>query len=312
MTIYLNGQFMPLEEARIPVLDRGFIFGDGVYEVIPVYSRRPFRIASHLKRLQHSLDGIRLQNPHSDAEWTRLINELIAHNAVEDQYLYLHITRGVAKRDHAFPNPPVTSTVFMMSNPLLTPPAALLQSGVGAVSAPDNRWLRCDIKAIALLPNVLLRQMAVDAGAAETILIRDNDFMTEGAASNIFVVKNGTLLAPPKDHLMLPGITYDIVLEIAAANGIPYQVRKIAAAEVFSADELLLTSSTKEVLAITTLDGKPVGNGKPGAMFTKLHKLYQDYKRDVMRKTPSPPTGPLASSPPEGEGSEFPLPRGEG
>ncbi len=317
MTVYLNGQFMPLEEARIPVLDRGFIFGDGVYEVIPVYSRRPFRIASHLKRLQHSLDGIRLQNPHSDAEWTRLINELIAHNAVEDQYLYLHITRGVAKRDHAFPNPPVTSTVFMMSNPLLTPPAALLQSGVGAVSAPDNRWLRCDIKAIALLPNVLLRQMAVDAGAAETILFRpasntEGDFMTEGAASNIFVVKNGTLLAPPKDHLMLPGITYDIVLEIAAANGIPYQVRKIAAAEVFSADELLLTSSTKEVLAITTLDGKPVGNGKPGAMFAKLHKLYQDYKRDVMRKTPSPPTGPLASSPPEGEGSEFPLPRGEG
>ena len=284
MTIYLNGQYMPIEEAKISVLDRGFIFGDGVYEVIPVYSRKPFRLESHLQRLQHSLDGIKLANPHSDAEWTAIINELIARNTAQDQYLYLHITRGVAKRDHAFPSPPVKPTVFMMSNPLLTPPAALLASGVGAVSAEDNRWLRCDIKAIALLPNVLLRQMAVDAGCAETILIRENEFMTEGAASNIFVVKNGKLLAPPKDNLMLPGITYDVVLEIAAANHIPHEVRRIAAAEVFDADELLLTSSTKEVLAITTLDGKPVGTGKPGAMFARLHKLYQDFKRDVMRK----------------------------
>ena len=280
--IYLNGQFMPLEEAKISVLDRGFIFGDGVYEVIPVYSRHVFRLADHLKRLQHSLDGIRLQNPHSDAEWGKLINDLVAHNEADDQYLYLHITRGVAKRDHAFPKN-IVPTVFMMSSPLLTPPADLLQTGVAAVSAPDNRWLRCDIKAIALLPNVLLRQIAVDAGAVETILLRDNNFMTEGAASNIFVVKNGTLFAPPKNHLMLPGITYDVVLEIAAANAIPYQVRQIAAAEIFDADELLLTSSTKEVLAITTLDGKPVGSGKPGAMFTQLHKLYQDYKRSTMR-----------------------------
>ena len=285
MTIYLNGHYMPIEEAKISVLDRGFIFGDGVYEVIPVYSRKPFRLESHLQRLRHSLDGIRLANPHSDAEGTAIISELIKRNAAQDQYLYLHITRGVAKRDHAFPSPPVKPTVFMMSNPLLTPPAALLASGVGAVSAEDNRWLRCDIKAIALLPNVLLRQMAVDAGCAETILIRENEFMTEGAASNIFVVKNGKLLAPPKDNLMLPGITYDVVLEIAAANHIPHEVRRIAAAEVFDADELLLTSSTKEVLAITTLDGKPVGTGRPGAMFARLHKLYQDFKRDVMRAT---------------------------
>ena len=284
MTVYLNGQFMPIEEARIPVLDRGFIFGDGVYEVIPVYSRRAFRLGEHLKRLQHSLDGIKLANPLGNDEWTTLINKLIACNDSEDQYLYLHITRGVARRDHAFPKPPVAPTVFMMSSPLLTPPAELLQSGIACITAPDNRWLRCDIKAIALLPNVLLRQMAVDADCAETILIRDNSFMTEGAASNIFVVKNGTLLAPPKDNLMLPGITYDVVLELAAASGIPHQVRKVAAAEVFNADELLLTSSTKEILAITTLDGKPVGNGKPGAIFASLHKLYQDFKRDVMRK----------------------------
>ncbi len=288
MTIFLNGEFMPIAEAKISVLDRGFIFGDGVYEVIPVYSRRPFRLAGHLHRLQQSLDGIKLANLYSDNEWTAIINELIARNEAQDQYLYLHITRGVAKRDHAFPNPPVKPTVFMMSNPLSVPPADLLKSGVGAVTAQDNRWLRCDIKAISLLPNVLLRQMAVDAGCAETILIRPGSnnepgFMTEGAASNIFVVKDGRLLAPPKDNLMLPGITYDVILEIAAANGIPHEVRKIAVTEVFAADELLLTSSTKEVLAITQLDGKPVGSGKPGAMFAKLHKLYQEYKQKVMR-----------------------------
>ena len=289
MTIYLNGQYMPIEDAKISVLDRGFIFGDGVYEVIPVYSRKAFRLPEHLRRLQHSLDGIKLANPHSDSEWTGIINELVACNAAEDQYLYLHITRGVAKRDHAFPKSPVAPTVFMMSSPLPPPPAELLQSGIACITAPDNRWLRCDIKAIALLPNVLLRQMAVDAGCAETILIRPasatgDAFMTEGAASNIFVVKGGRLLAPPKDNLMLPGITYDVVLEIAAANGIPHEVRRVAAAEVFDADELLLTSSTKEVLPITLLDGKPVGSGKPGAMFARLHALYQDFKRDVMRK----------------------------
>ena len=288
MAIYLNGQFMPIEDAKISVLDRGFIFGDGVYEVIPVYSRKAFRLEEHLRRLQHSLDGIKLANPHSRAEWAAIINQLIERNTGEDQYLYLHITRGVAKRDHAFPKPPVAPTVFMMSSPLATPPDNLLHSGIACITAQDNRWLRCDIKSISLLPNVLLRQMAVDAGCAETILIRSEpvtgaEFLTEGAASNIFVVKNGTLLAPPKDNLMLPGITYDVVLELAAANNIPHEVRRIAVAEVHAADELLLTSSTKEVLAVTQLDGKPVGTGKPGAMFAKLHKLYQDFKRDVMR-----------------------------
>lgn len=284
MTIYLNGAFMPIAEAKVSVLDRGFIFGDGVYEVIPVYSRKAFRLPEHLRRLQHSLDGIKLPNPHSDAEWTRIVEELVARNEGEDQYLYLHITRGVAKRDHAFPNPPVPPTVFAMTSPLPTPPAELLASGISCVTAEDNRWLRCDIKSIALLPNVLLRQKAVEAGCAETILIRDNSFMTEGAASNIFVVKDGKLLAPPKDNLMLPGITYDVVLEIAAADGIPFEVRRVMKEEVFAADELLLTSSTKEVLAITHVDGKPVGSGRPGPMFARLHRLYQEFKRDVMRK----------------------------
>nr|SPS06129.1 Aminotransferase class IV [Candidatus Nitrotoga fabula] len=285
MTVYLNGQFMPIEEARIPVLDRGFIFGDGIYEVIPAYSRHVFRLAEHLRRLQYSLDGIRLPNPHSNQEWTGIINDLIKRNEAEDQYIYLHVTRGVAKRDHAFPNPPVQPTIFIMSSPLVTPPVELLASGVKAITAPDNRWLRCDIKATSLLPNVLLRQMAIDAGCSETILIRDNEFMTEGAASNIFLVKNGVLLAPPKDHFMLPGITYDVILEIATANNIRFEIRRIGKEELSSPDELLLTSSTKEVLAITTLDNQPVGSGKPGAMFTRLHKLYQNYKQDVMRKT---------------------------
>ncbi|MDO8312800.1 MAG: D-amino acid aminotransferase [Sideroxyarcus sp.] len=288
MTVYFNGSFMPIAEAKVPVLDRGFIFGDGVYEVIPVYSRRAFRLTEHLKRLQHSLDGIKLNNPHSESAWTDILNELIQRNAQEgrnqDQYLYLHITRGVAKRDHAFPNPPVPPTVFVMSNPLSTPSSQQLREGIACITVADNRWLRCDIKAIALLPNVLLRQAAVEAGCAEAILIRDDAFLTEGSASNIFVVKNGTLLAPPKDNLMLPGITYDVILELAAANDIPHEVRRVSKGEVFSADELLLTSSTKEVLAITTLNGKPVGNGKPGAMFARLHPLYQAFKRDVMRK----------------------------
>ncbi len=284
MTIYFNGSFMPIEQARVPVLDRGFIFGDGVYEVIPVYSRRAFRLGEHLARLQHSLDGIQLPNPHTADEWGAILGELIARNAPEDQYLYLHITRGVAPRDHAFPNPPVPPTVFAMSNPLLHPAPALLESGVACITVQDNRWLRCDIKSIALLPNVLLRQAAVAAGCAEAILIRDDAFLTEGAASNIFVVRDGVLLAPPKDNLMLPGITYDVLLELAAANGIPHAVRRIAKAEVFAADELLLTSSTREVLAVTTLDGKPVGAGKPGPMFARMHALYQTFKRDVMRK----------------------------
>lgn len=280
--IYLNGAFMPIEEARVPVLDRGFIFGDGVYELIPVYSRRAFRLREHLRRLQHSLDGIRLANPRSEDEWAALVEELIARNEEQDQSIYLHITRGVAKRDHPFP-PDVPPTVFMMSNPPVTSPAELVETGVAVVSAADNRWLRCDIKGISLLPNVLLRQLSVDAGAAETLLLRDG-FLTEGAASNIFVVKDGLLLAPPKDHLMLPGVTYDVMLELAAGANFKFEVRRISEDEVRTAQELWMTSSAKEVLAITQLDGHPVGNGVPGPLFRQMHRLYQDYKNSVMRQ----------------------------
>ena len=279
--IYLNRKFMPIEEACIPVLDRGFIFGDGVYEVIPAYSGKPFRLDSHLLRLQQSLDGIRLKNPHSNAEWGKLLTQIIKSNEGEDQYIYLHITRGVAKRDHAFPHN-VEPTVFIMSTPLPSPPQALLESGVAATTAQDNRWKRCDIKAISLLPNILLRQLAVDANAAETILIRDG-YLTEGAASNIFIVKDNVLLAPPKSNLMLPGITYEVILELAAENGLDHEVRNISENELRTADEIMLTSSTKEVMPVTTLDDKPVNESVPGLIFKKLHECYQHYKSTVMR-----------------------------
>jgi len=280
--VYLNGEFMPLENARVPVLDRGFIFGDGVYEVIPVYSRHPFRLPEHLQRLQNSLDGIRLANPLTDPEWTGLTREIVARNQGEDQSIYLQVTRGVAKRDHAFPKD-VKPTVFMMSSPLSTPSREQIERGVATISAADFRWHKCDVKSVALLGNCLLRQMANEAGCIETLLFRDGR-LTEASASNVFIAKDGVLLAPPKSHLMLPGITYDVVLELAAASSMPHQVRAISEQEVRAADEIWVTSSTKEVLAVTTLDGKPVGTGKPGPVFRKMHSLYQEFKRKVMRQ----------------------------
>jgi D-alanine transaminase len=279
--VYLNGEFMPAEEARIPVLDRGFIFGDGVYEVIPVYSRRPFRLPEHFQRLQRSLDAVRIANPLTLPDWTRLVDEIVARNSGDDQSVYLQVTRGVAKRDHAFPKD-AKQTVFVMSGPLATPGADKIERGVVAVTTTDYRWLRCDVKSVSLLANCLLRQHAVDAGAEEVVMLRDG-YLSEGSSSNVFVVRNGVLLAPPKNHLVLPGITYDVILELAGATRVPVEVREIPEAEVRSADELWLTSSTKEVLAITTLDGKPVGSGRPGEVFRMMHGEFQIFKRKVMR-----------------------------
>ena len=278
--VYLNGSFIPIEDARISVLDRGFIFGDGVYEVVPVYSRRLFRLTEHLRRLQNSLEGIRLKNPHLDAEWRELLEKIVASNESDDQYIYLQITRGVAPRDHSFPED-VIPTVFIMSSPLLAPSKELIATGVSAITANDNRWLRCDIKATSLLPNVLLHQKALDENAVEALLLREG-FLTEGSTSNIFVVKSEMLLAPPKSYLMLPGITYDVVLELAAAHDIPHEIRNVSEYEIRTAQELLLTSSTKGIMSITHLDGKSVGNGKPGKIFLQLYQLYQNYKSTVM------------------------------
>jgi len=276
MTVYLNGQFLPIEEAKISVLDRGFIYGDGVYELIPVYHRQPFRMPQHLRRLQHSLDGIRLANPHTNGEWEALIRDLIAKQPFDDQGVYFQVTRGVAKRDHAFPKdtPP---TVFMMSNPLPTPSAEQVAKGVAVVTAEDNRWRRCDLKTISLVGNVLMRQLAADVGALETVMFRDG-FLTEASASNVLVVIDGRIVVPPKDNLILPGITYDAAIEFAADAGIPCEVRPVPRAEALGADEMWLSSSTKEVLAITTVDGKPFGGGVPGPVFRKMHALFQQRK----------------------------------
>ena len=279
--VYLDGEFLPIGEAKISVLDRGFIFGDGVYEVIPVYSRRPFRLAEHLARLQSSMDAIRLANPHSASKWGELVEKIIAGNPWEDQGVYLQVTRGAAKRDHAFPKG-LKPTVFIMASELVPPSAELVRSGAKAIVLPDFRWLRCDIKSISLLGNCMLRTLAADEGCAEAILVRDGQ-LTEASASNVFVVKSGTVLTPPKSHLILPGITYDVVLEILRANAIAHEVRPVTESELRSAEEVWITSSSREVLAITTLDGKLVGSGKPGPIGERVHALYQRYKAKVMR-----------------------------
>lgn len=280
--IYLNGQYLPLDQARISPLDRGFLFGDGAYEVIPVYSRRPFRLAEHLARLQRTLDGILIANPLTAAEWSAVVTRLIADSPDEDQSIYLHVSRGAdVKRDHVFP-PGITATVFAMAFPLKTAAPELLTEGIACVSAVDNRWLHCDLKCTALLGNVLLRQQAVAAGCVETILFRDG-LLTEGSASNVFVVKDGVLLAPPPSHLMLTGITYDIVIELARQHGQALAIRDITEAEVRDADELWISSSTKEVLPVTTLDGQPIADGRPGPLVRRMYDWYQDFKNTVMR-----------------------------
>jgi D-alanine transaminase len=263
-------------------MDRGFLFGDGVYEVIPVYSRQPFRLEQHLARLQQSLDGIQLANPHRLEEWVAFVMQLAREAEWEDQSIYIQVTRGpMAVRNHVFPKQ-VTPTVVLLAEPMITPPDAQREQGIAAVSAADIRWLRCDLKATSLLANCLLRQMAVSAGCVETVLFRDG-FLTEGSASSIFVIRNGTLLAPIKNHLMLPGITYDVVLELADRHGLPFQVRDVTEAETRSADELWMCSSTKEVLPIVTLDGREVGNGRPGTRFAQMYAWYQEFKATVMR-----------------------------
>lgn len=279
--VYLNGDYLPLEVARVSVMDRGFLFGDGVYEVIPVYSRRPFRLGTHLDRLSASLAGIRLDNPLAAADWHRHLEEVIRRSETEDLGLYIQVTRGPAPRDQAFPAQ-ARPTVLIMPLPLAPPSPELVASGVAAITAPDNRWQRCDLKATSLLANVLLRQLSVDAGCTETLLLRDG-WLTEGTSSNVFAVLDGVVTTPPASHLTLPGVTSDVVLELAARLALPLVQRPIPEAELRQAEELWLTSSTKEVLAVTRLDGQPVGEGRPGPLFLRIHGAYQDYKRAVMR-----------------------------
>jgi D-alanine transaminase len=278
-TVFLNGQWQPLSEAKVSVLDRGFIFGDGIYEVVPAYSKRPFRIESHLNRLMRSLTAIRIRSPYEKEQWAALFHEVVTRNAGDDQFVYIQVTRGVAKRDHAFPNPEVTPTVFAMSTAFHQPSQKIREEGVAVVTLPDERWLHCDIKSTALLGNVLARQSAADRGVMEGVMFRDG-FLTEGSSSNVWMVKDGVLCAPIKNHLVLEGIRYGLFEELAAKLGIPLQIRRIRQAEVAGADELMISSATKEVLPVVKMDSRLVGHashaGKPGPIYKKLRQAYDE------------------------------------
>lgn len=281
--VYLNGDFMPLDEARISPLDRGFLFADGVYEMIPAYAGVLFRLEEHLARLQRSLAEIRIANPMSDAQWQSLFEKLIEKNGSGNLGVYLQITRGATgKRDHAFPPADTAATVFAMTSAIAAPPADSPEStpGVSAVTFDDTRWARCDIKSISLLPNILLRQEAIDKGAQEAIMLRDG-FVTEGAASNVFVVLDNTIVTPPKSHLILGGITRDLVLELCQQHGLPWVEREINETELTRASEIWVTSSTREVVPVVTLNRQPVGDGKPGPLWKSLAQHYVNFKREL-------------------------------
>jgi D-alanine transaminase len=275
--VYLNGEYLALADAKVPVLDRGFIFGDGVYEVIPAYGRVLFRLDEHLVRLEHSLRATRIANPHDTATWRRLLEAVVARNPWDDQSVYLQVTRGVAPRTQEFPKGEVHPTVFIMSNPLKMPTPEQRANGVAVVTRDDYRWRRCDIKSVSLLANCLLRQEAEDAGAVETILVRDGN-VKEASTCNVLLVKDGVILVPPKDNLILHGITFDLALELAREAGLPLQTREVKRAELFTADEVWLSASAREVLPVVTVDGRRIGTGKPGPLYARMHQLFQDYK----------------------------------
>ncbi|MGX5652555.1 D-amino acid aminotransferase [Hydrogenophaga borbori] len=273
---FLNGDYTALRDARISVLDRGFIFGDGVYEVLPAYGGRVFRFTEHMDRLDRSLRELRIANPHTRDEWLAIARRLIADRqaaGVANQLIYLQVTRGVAPRDHVMV-PGLTPTVFVMAGEMKLPSAEQRANGVACVTADDFRWQKAHIKSTSLLGAVFARQISADAGALETVMFRDG-FLSEAAASNVWVVKNGTVMGPPKDHLVLEGIRYGLIESICRDNGIPFELRRVSRDEVLAADELLLSSATKEVLPITTLDGRPVGNGQPGPVGARLLAAYQ-------------------------------------
>jgi D-alanine transaminase len=281
---YLNGAFTLLPDAKINVMDRGFIFGDGVYEVVPAYGGRLFRFAEHMARLDRSLAELRIANPLSKAQWAEVAQQLMASFAAVqgvdvhalDQLIYIQITRGVAMRDHVMPND-ITPTVFVMTNTMKLPTEAQRSQGVACVTADDFRWEKAHIKSTSLLGAVFARQISFDAGALETVMFRDG-FLSEAAASNVWVVKDGKVLGTPKDSLVLEGIRYGLIEEICRARGIPFELRRVSRDEIEHADELLLSSATKEVLPVTLLDGRPVGNGKPGPVYAQLIAGYSEAK----------------------------------
>ena len=276
---HLDGVWLPLSQARIPVMDRGFLFADAVYEVIPVYAGTAFALDAHLQRLERSLRAVRIANPHTRDGWKRLIDELIERNGGGDKAVYVQISRGVeTRRDHAYQET-TRATVFATASALSPVPQETLKQGLSAVRLEDFRWQRCDIKATSLLANVMLKDDARRAGADEAVLIR-HGLVTEGAASNLFMVRNETLSTPPADRHILPGITRDVVLALAQEVGIPVEIRPIASTELDQAQEIWLASSTRETLAVTRLDHMPVGNGLPGPYWGRIHQAWQRFKQD--------------------------------
>jgi len=281
---YLNGDFMPLRDARISPLDRGFLYSDGAYEVTPVYGGRPFRFDHHHDRLTRSLREIRMEDPLAREAWRDLYRQLIARNAhAGDLYIYVQVTRGAEfGRNHA-PLPDVPRTIFAFASPWPEGRAGWRENGLPAVTAQDTRWSRCDIKSVSLLANVLLRQLAVDAGASETILLRDGQ-LTDSSASSVHVVIDGELRTPPNSWKLLPGTTRGVIEEVAGKAGVQWRAVAVSEQELRSASEILLGAATREVQPITTLDGKPVGTGKPGPVWRKLYDAYQAYKRELAEK----------------------------
>lgn len=277
---YLNGEYVPLFEARISPLDRGFLYGDGVYEVMPVYGGRPFRFESHCERLTRSLREIQMADPLTRAQWREVLSTLVERNGGGDQYIYWQVTRGAERgRNHA-PLPDVPRTVFAFCAPLPVPSPSVFERGISCVTAEDTRWARCDIKSVSLLANVLLRQLAVDESAAETILLRDGE-LTDASSSTVYVVINGELRAPPNGPQILPGTTRTVVEEVAIRANVPYRIARVSEAELRSADEIWLSAATREVVAVTQLDGQPVGAGKPGPFWKMAYTEFQNYKREL-------------------------------
>ena len=282
--VYLNGTFIPKESASVSVMDRGFLFADGVYEVIPVYCGKMFRLGEHLDRLQRSLDAIRLNSPFKKNQWDNILQQLVEKNGGGNQAIYLQVTRGIEGiRDHRFPEE-IKPTVFAMSSPITKPSGDDLEKvqGIKTITTKDIRWDRCDIKSISLLPNILLRQQALDAGAQEALLIKNGN-LTEGAASNCFIVKNGTILTPPKNELILGGITRDLIIELARENNIECKEVPVSEKSLNTADEIWISSSTKEIVPVVELNNKIVGEGKPGPLWRKMAQLYIQYKMRLFK-----------------------------
>ena len=277
---YLNGDYLPLIEARISPLDRGFLYADAVYEVMPVYGGRPFRFAAHAERLSRSLAGISMEDPHTLDAWRAILGTLIERNGGGDQYIYWQVSRGAQPgRTHA-PLPQIPRTVFAFCAPWPEPPRDLADRGIACVTASDTRWARCDIKSTALLANVLLRQLSVDAAAAETILLRDGE-LTEASASAVHVVLGGEVLMPPNSRRILPGTTRGAVEEMAARAAIPCRVQAISEAQLRSADEVWISAATREVQPVTALDGRPIGSGRPGPLWRRVYEELQRYKQEL-------------------------------